>query len=609
MARRRCATFNWLLFFAALLPGLAALIIATWSSYRRERTDLEQGMLHTARALSETVDHEMLNAQSTPARPPDRLQRMLAAQNLPADWMVIVVDRQGLLVARFPDTDRMVGRPASASVRVLMARGGIEGVDEATSLEGLRYFGAYRRSELTGLIVAVGAQTGRLYGQLWRSVALTGFGVVVMLLASVSLARRAFQHITDRRRAEEQLLKLSQAVDQCTESIFITNTQGRIEYANEGFLRTSGYPLREVLGRNPSFLASGRTPRRDFEALWQALGRGESWRGEFYNRRKDGTAYVDFGIITPVRQPDGRISHYLAVQEDITEKKRIADELDLHRHHLQELVDERTTQLNEARLQAEAASRAKGQFLANMSHEIRTPLSALTGLSYLIRQEGVTRKQADWLEKIEQASAHLLEVINDILDLSKIEAGKLTLHEETVDVPALVRSVASLLAGRAQEAGVQLHVSVDEFEQPLRGDVTRLKQALLNYGSNALKFTERGAVWLRARRAASGERGVLVRFEVQDTGIGIAPEALKRLFIAFEQADSSTTRRYGGTGLGLAITKRLAQMMGGEVGVQSTLDEGSTFWFTAWLPPGVASNESADRFAADRSTSAQLRPT
>ncbi len=588
MRRGRCA-FNWFLFFAALVPGLAAVITATWASYRRERTGLEQGMLHTARALPETVDREVLGAQTSLATPADRLRRMLAAQNLPADWAVGVMDREGMLLARIPDPNRWIGHQASASVREVIARHGVEGIDEATSLEGLRYFGAFRRSELTGLVVAVGAQTGRLYRRLWGGVALTGFGVLVMLLASGLLARRAFQHITDRRRVEEQLLKLSQAVDQCTESIFITDTQGRIEYANEGFLRTSGYRRHEVLGRNPRFLASGQTPQREFESLWLALGQGQPWRGEFHNRRKDGTTYVDFGIITPVRQPDGHVSHYLAVQEDITEKKRIADELDRHRHHLQDLVDERTAQLNEARLQAEAANRAKDQFLANMSHEIRTPLGALTGLSYLIKQDGVTQRQTDWLDKIEQAADHLLHVINDILDLSKIEAGKLSLCHETVDISALVWAVASMLSHRAQGAGVQLHVSVDEFERPLFGDTTRLKQALLNYGSNAVKFTERGSIWLRARQLVSDERGVLARFEVQDTGIGIAPEALARLFAAFEQADSSTTRRYGGTGLGLAITKRLAQMMGGEAGADSTLGEGSTFWFTARLARGTGS--------------------
>jgi signal transduction histidine kinase len=248
---------------------------------------------------------------------------------------------------------------------------------------------------------------------------------------------------------------------------------------------------------------------------------------------------------------------------------------------LQQLVAERTRELNEARLQAEAANRAKSELVASVSHEIRTPLGALTGLGHLIRREGVTARQAQWIEKMEQASAHLLEVINDILDLSKIEAGKLSLHEEPVDVPALVEAVASMLRARVLGPEVELQVSADAFDEPLLGDPTRLKQALLNYGANAVKFTERGVISLRARRLAESEDGVTVRFEVQDTGIGIGPDALVRLFGDFEQADAATTRRYGGTGLGLAITRRLAQMMGGAVGVQSVPGEGSTFWFTA----------------------------
>jgi signal transduction histidine kinase len=261
----------------------------------------------------------------------------------------------------------------------------------------------------------------------------------------------------------------------------------------------------------------------------------------------------------------------------------LSEELESHRHHLQQIVDQRTARLNEARQQAEAASRAKSEFLAMMSHEIRTPLGALTGLSYLIRDAGVSPRQAQWLDRMEQASKHLLRVLNDILDLSKIEAGKLTLHEEPFDLYTLVESVASMLGSRMQGAGAQLHVSTDVFDEPLLGDVTRLKQALLNYGTNAVKFTERGTIWMRARRLAQTDDTLLVRFEVQDTGIGIAPEALQRVFGAFEQADSSTARRYGGTGLGLAITRRLAQMMGGEVGVESKPGEGSTFWFTARL--------------------------
>ena len=397
--------------------------------------------------------------------------------------------------------------------------------------------------------------------------------------------------ISERKHAELQLkereLKLRSLFELSPLGIVRTDMSGRYLEFNEAFRRILGHSEQELKRLDfwavtPKEYASEQS--RHFELLGRTRRFGP-YEKEYVRRDGSRVPVVLNGVL--IEGSDGS-DYTWTIVEDITERKRNGAELEQHRHQLQDMVEQRTAQLNEARLQAEAANRAKDQFLANMSHEIRTPLGALTGLSYLIRQEGVTRRQSDWLDKIEQAADHLLDVINDILDLSKIEAGKLALHQETVDVSTLVAAVASMLSHRTQGAGVQLHVSVDEFEQPLLGDVTRLKQALLNYGSNAVKFTERGTIWLRARRLVSDERGVLARFEVQDTGIGIAPDALKRLFVAFEQADSSTTRRYGGTGLGLAITKRLAQMMGGEVGANSTLGEGSTFWFTAWLARGVA---------------------
>jgi PAS domain S-box-containing protein len=402
--------------------------------------------------------------------------------------------------------------------------------------------------------------------------------------------------VTDQLRAENLLRKLSQAVEQSPESIIITDTEGRIEYANEAVTRTSGYSLRELLGRNPRMLSSGHTPRENFLALWSALREGRTWRGEFFNKRKDGSEYIDFSMITPIRQADGGISHYVAVQEDITERKRLGKELDRHRYHLQELVRERTEQLTDALVQAESANRAKSAFLANMSHEIRTPLNVISGMAYLINQEGVTSGQAEWLQKLDQASSHLLGIIDDVLDLSKIEAGKFTLAEDRIELEALVHGVASMLTDRIRSTGVKLLVQTEVFPASLTGDAKRLKQALLNYANNAVKFTEKGTISLRARSVSETDESVMVRFEVHDTGIGIAGEILPKLFAPFEQADSSTTRRYGGSGLGLAITRRLAQLMGGEAGVESRAGAGSTFWFTARLGkvmPAVATPELA----------------
>ena len=392
--------------------------------------------------------------------------------------------------------------------------------------------------------------------------------------------------ITERKQAELQLHKLSLAVEQSPESIVITDLQGRIEYINEACIRNTGYSRRELIGANPSVLQSGETPPESYQALWQCLSQGQTWKGEFYNRRKDGSHYVELAFVTPLRQPDGSVTHYVAIKEDVTEKKRLGRELDKHRHHLEELVEERTAQLAEAQRRAEAANLAKSSFLANMSHEIRTPMNAIVGLTHLLRRASPRPDQADKLVKIEAAAQHLLSIINDILDLSKIEAHHLELERTDFPLSAIVDHVYSLVAESARAKGLQLSVECDAVPTWLSGDPTRLRQALLNYVGNAIKFTEQGRVVLRAELLQQEGDKVLLRFAVEDSGVGIAADKLSGLFEEFQQVDPSTTRRYGGTGLGLAITKRLAQLMGGDAGVQSQLGVGSCFWFTAWVSLG-----------------------
>ena len=389
--------------------------------------------------------------------------------------------------------------------------------------------------------------------------------------------------ITARKRIEEQVRKLSLAVEQSPASIVITNLAAEIEYVNDAFLRSSGYSREEVMGRNPRILKSGAIAGEAYADMWDCLVRGLAWKGEFRNRRKDGTEYIEHAVIAPIHQADGRVTHYVGVKEDITERKRDARELELHRHHLEDLVGARTRELGEARAAAEAANVAKSAFLANMSHEIRTPLGAITGLAYLMKRTPVTVQQADWLAKIEASGQHLLEIINAVLDLSKIDAGKIVLEEVDVSVGAIVANVASILAERAQARNLRLAVETSDLPHQVLGDPTRLQQALLNLAANAIKFTEAGVVTLRAMGGEDAGESMVVRFEVQDTGIGIDPESLPRLFSAFEQADNSTTRKHGGTGLGLAITRHLARLMGGDVGAHSEPGGGSTFWFTARL--------------------------
>jgi len=251
--------------------------------------------------------------------------------------------------------------------------------------------------------------------------------------------------------------------------------------------------------------------------------------------------------------------------------------------HLEEIVAQRTEELLAAKNAAESANISKSAFLANMSHEIRTPLNAITGFAHLIRRDSLSSGQAERIDKLLAAGEHLLAIINAILDISKIEAGKLELEEIPVQVEKLTGIVASMIQEKA--LAKQLCIKVEAQSVPMRliGDPTRLQQALLNYAVNAVKFTEHGTITLRVNTLNVTPDSVLLRFEVQDTGIGIDPAAISRLFAPFEQADNTMTRKYGGTGLGLAITRKIARLMGGDAGALSTPGKGSTFWFTVQL--------------------------
>ena len=274
--------------------------------------------------------------------------------------------------------------------------------------------------------------------------------------------------------------------------------------------------------------------------------------------------------------------------QDISERKAYEKELEQYRHHLEELIAERTAELTLAKSTAEAANIAKSAFLSNMSHEIRTPINGILGMANILRRGGVSPQQADKLDKIETSGQHLLAVINDILDLSKIEAGKLVIEKTQIRIGAIIDNVVSILTARAQAKNLKLLVDTPPLPPRLQGDPMRIQQALLNYATNAIKFTETGSITLRTHIEDESADSVLLRFEVQDTGIGIEPEAQARLFSNFEQADNSMARKYGGTGLGLAITRRLAELTGGSAGVESIPGQGSTFWFTSRLKKGTA---------------------
>jgi signal transduction histidine kinase len=289
--------------------------------------------------------------------------------------------------------------------------------------------------------------------------------------------------------------------------------------------------------------------------------------------------------------------------------KPIDDNLLLNRISLYRKLIEHEQRLVEARDAAEAANRAKSVFLANMSHELRTPMNAIMGMTTLALHRATDPKQIDQLSKVTQASQHLLGVINDILDISKIEADRLTLEQTSFRLGELLENLCSLTAPKVSEKGLVLSVDIapDLAALPLRGDPLRLGQILLNLTGNAIKFTSSGAVTVRVRLDQDNPEDVLLHCEVADTGIGISVADQQRLFTAFEQADDSMTRKYGGTGLGLAISRRLVRLMGGEIGVESQPGSGSTFWFSARMArdtpqavvvPGLSSSSAEERLKA-----------
>ena len=409
--------------------------------------------------------------------------------------------------------------------------------------------------------------------------------------ARLSALRLVEDAVAAQARAEAAnaaLSEMSQLVEQSPASVLITDLQTRIEYVNAAFLQGTGYRREEVIGQPMHLLKSGKTPAATYTELWRALQAGQAWSGEFINRRKDGSERVEQAHIWPLRQADGSFTRYAAVHEDVTEIRRMVEELSGHRHHLEALVARRTAELEASRSLADAANRAKSAFLANMSHEIRTPLNAVIGLTHLLRRDQPTPAQHQRLGKIDTAAQHLLSLISDILDLSKIEADHLQLEQTDFDLFELLTEVCALHAEAAQRKGLNLTLDPGTTPRWLRGDPTRLRQALINYLGNAIKFTESGSVRLGLWPVAQDAQGVLLRFEVRDTGVGLLPDQLAPLFDPFTQADPSTTRKYGGTGLGLAITRRIAALMGGESGASSTLGAGSCFWFTARFGFGEA---------------------
>jgi PAS domain S-box-containing protein len=400
--------------------------------------------------------------------------------------------------------------------------------------------------------------------------------------------------ITDRKLAEKTVAEFNRDfegfLNQTTDFVYFKDADSRFRFCSQTMADVTGHAhWRDMIGKHDREVFPPDTARIYEEEEYPVLAEGRPLLDKIdpYYDEDGQTGYVQTNK-WPLFDEQRKVVGIFGISRDITERILNQQELQEHRQRLEELVAKRTAELAVAKEAAEAANVAKSAFLANMSHEIRTPLNAITGMAHLIRRAGLATEQMERLKRLELASEHLLEIINAILDLSKIEAGKFTLDEAPLRMDGILGNVASILGERARAKHLAFTIESEAQLPPLLGDSTRLQQALLNYATNAIKFTEAGSVTLRAKLLEENAESVVLRCEVEDTGIGIAAEELPRLFGAFEQADNSITRKYGGTGLGLAITRKLARLMGGDAGVLSTVGQGSTFWLTARLKKGTA---------------------
>ncbi len=376
-----------------------------------------------------------------------------------------------------------------------------------------------------------------------------------------------------------------------------------IIYVNKAFARISGYEPEEVIGKTPRMLQGPDTDRGELNRLKETLSKGKSFTGELKNYTKDGDAYWLDISITPICNEEGVVTHFTAIERNITDRKEFEKELQREKENAEKEAAERKRvemQMQEyadklelirfdaieAQKKAEAANQAKSEFLANMSHELRTPMNGVIGMAEFLLDSNLDEDQRDNAQTLHGSSQNLLAILNDILDISKIEAGELEVESVPFHVGTAVRQIVQLFLPIATDKGVKLAFHKDEdVPSTVIGDLGKFQQILRNLVSNALKFTEKGSI---AVSLSKGD-GRFLNIAVQDTGIGIPEDKLDTIFEKFTQADSSVTREFGGTGLGLTITQQLVELLGGDISIESTLGEGSVFRFE--LPLDIAEDD------------------
>jgi PAS domain S-box-containing protein len=384
----------------------------------------------------------------------------------------------------------------------------------------------------------------------------------------LSKANEALQaEINERKRAEEHVRLLSSAVEQSSEGMAIADIEGNLMYVNHAWAEIHGYESSEDLqGLHLSVFHSPEQLKNEVEPFNKMVMKNGHHKGEVGHIRKDFTPFPTLMTVTLLKDESGKPIALCGIAKDITDIKQ-AEEM-----------------LRYSKEQAEEANRMKSEFLANMSHEYRTPMNAIIGMTDLTLDTPLTDNQREYLNIVKENSSSLLGLLDDILDLSKIEAGRAELESVNFDLRVTVEGVTDILAPLASDKGIELacliHHAVPLF---LRGDSVRLRQILMNLGGNAVKFTEKGEVIIRVELQKETEDKATLLFSVTDTGVGIPKDKHKKIFDSFTQADGSHTREYGGIGLGLSISKRLVDLMGGQIGEESQPGKGSRFWFTVTL--------------------------
>ena len=446
----------------------------------------------------------------------------------------------------------------------------IQGGEVVKHFESVRLCKDGRRVDISATISPIRDGRGNIVG-------------VSKIVRDISLQRQA-EAIQAHERAVQRAL-----IDTLPDLIWLKSPEGVYLGCNPRFEQFFGAREAEILGKTDYDFVSREMA--DFFRMHdrRAMEKdGPSINEEKIAFASDGHQELLETTKIPMRDAQGKLIGILGIGHDVTQRRAAEQELERHRQHLQELVDERTAALSVAKDAAEAANRAKSTFLANMSHELRTPMNGIMGMVGIALRQVSDPKLRHQLETIDHSSQHLLGVINDILDISKIEAGRLPLEQIDFKFGDVLENLQALIGNKVEEKSLELRFDVPDSLRtlPLSGDPLRLGQILLNLSGNAVKFTEHGAIVVYARAFDETADRVRLCCEIRDSGIGIGAEDQKRLFSAFEQADSSMTRKYGGTGLGLAISKRLVEMMGGEISVESMPGQGSTFRFSVQLAKG-----------------------